>query len=187
MEHLTTLLSELITNLQVILSKWLDIEIGINPNCPYAGLKAEKYYDGSRGRPKYIIQSEQLIFLRDLRFLWTQIASLYGVSSRTIFNIRSEQGLLDGRTTVFIPISDNDLLEEVRSIKRIMPEAGQNMVRGFLEAQNIHVPMAGIRTCISQVDPINTVLRWATPRRRVYLVSYPNALWHIDGNHKLIW
>lgn len=47
----------------------------------------------------------------DLCFSWTQIASSYGVSSRTSSNIDSEKGLLDGQTTVFTPISDNDLWE----------------------------------------------------------------------------
>lgn len=68
-----------------------------------------------------------------------------------------------------------------------MPEAGQNIIRGLLQARNIYVPMTRIRECIIEVDPINTAMRWAQPRRRrVYSVPHPNSLWHIDGNHKLI-
>ena len=36
-------------------------------------------------------------------------------------------------------------------------------------------------------DPVNTAIRRSvTVRRRVYSVADPNALWHIDGHHKLI-
>lgn len=186
-EQLSSILFELIKDLQDILSKWLDMEVGINPDRPYVGLQAEKHHCGGRGRPKYIIQPEQLVFLRDIRFTWTRIASLYGISSRTLYNIRCELGLLRQSFDSFSQISDADLLEEVCVIKRVMPEAGQNIVRGSLEARNIHVQMTRIQNCISQVDPINTALRWAAPRkRRVYSVPHPNALWHIDGNHKLV-
>lgn len=48
-------------------------------------------------------------------------------------------------------------------------------------------PLLRLRECLSDLDPINSALQWASPiRRRVYSVTYPNALWHIDGNHKLI-
>ena len=37
------------------------------------------------------------------------------------------------------------------------------------------------------LDPEGTVKRWRnTIKRRVYSVSGPNALWHIDDNHKLM-
>jgi len=69
----------------------------------------------------------------------------------------------------------------------MMPEAGQNMVRGLLKAQNVNVTMARIRECILEVDPVNTALRYALPRtRRTYSVPHPNFIWHLDGNHKLI-
>ena len=36
------------------------------------------------------------------------------------------------------------------------------------------------------IDPVSGALRWASPiKRRVYSVPHPNALWHVDGNHKL--
>lgn len=40
---------------------------------------------------------------------------------------------------------------------------------------------------VHAVDPLDTVLHWRIPIiRRPYSVSGPNALWHIDGHHKLI-
>ena len=38
-----------------------------------------------------------------------------------------------------------------------------------------------------ELDPVGTALRWrGTICRRKYNVRGPNALWHIDGNHKMI-
>ena len=40
---------------------------------------------------------------------------------------------------------------------------------------------------IHRVDPENTAIRRSvTIRRRVYKVKGPNAVWHVDGHHKLI-
>ena len=89
--------------------------------------------------------------------------------------------------SAFTQISDEDLKHTIREIKLSLPECGQSMVRGILNSQGIYVPTTRIRECLAAVDPINTALRWATPiTRRVYSVPHPNALWHLDGNHKLI-
>ena len=38
-----------------------------------------------------------------------------------------------------------------------------------------------------RIDEAAVAMRWSQViRRRVYQVPGPNALWHIDGNHKLI-
>ena len=51
----------------------------------------------------------------------------------------------------------------------------------------IKVPRIRLRATIHNVDHENTVARRSTVvKRRVYSVSHPNAVWHIDGNHKLI-
>ncbi|KAG2097404.1 hypothetical protein BD769DRAFT_1304257, partial [Suillus cothurnatus] len=40
---------------------------------------------------------------------------------------------------------------------------------------------------IHHVDPLGTVLRQRTMiQQQQYKVSRPNALWHMDGHHKLI-
>ena len=68
-----------------------------------------------------------------------------------------------------------------------MPEIGYNMMRGVLRSRGVHVSIPRIQQCQHDVDPINTALRWAAPvSRRVYGVPYPNFIWHLDGNHKLV-
>ena len=49
------------------------------------------------------------------------------------------------------------------------------------------MPRARLRGSIHRVDPINTALRRSVAlRRRVYHYEGPNAVWHVDGNHKLV-
>ena len=174
-------------DLQKILERWVDIEVGIVPSIPSRGISLEKQYTGSCGRPKYVLRKEQVLFLRDLKFSWTQIASMYGICRRTLFNIHCELEMVGDEFRGFTCISDTQLMEEIKDIKVMMPETGQSMVKGLLQARGIHVSMVRVRNCVRQIDPINTALRWATPqRRRIYSVPHPNFLWHIDGNHKLI-
>ena len=84
-------------------------------------------------------------------------------------------------------ISDNDLDNIVRSFHRDFPKAGYRRVQSQLVLHNINVPQLRVRECLQRTDPEGVAMRWLflTPRA-VYCVSGPLALWHIDGNHKLI-
>ena len=54
-------------------------------------------------------------------------------------------------------------------------------------SQGIRVQRTRLRNSLKRVDPIGRGLRSITTiRRRVYNVRFPLALWHMDGNHKLI-
>lgn len=184
---LLSAVEDLTRSMHLIHDRWQDIEAGICLSCPSSGLCAEIQYSGERGRPKYIIKREQLVFFRELRFTWTKIASMFGISRRTMYNIRSELGLTESQFPRFSVISDNDLKSIVSDIKQGMPDIGQSMLKGALESRGIYIPTTRLRDCLSEVDPINTALRWSLPiNRRVYSVPHANALWHIDGNHKLI-
>ncbi len=75
----------------------------------------------------------------------------------------------------------------VSEIKCDFPDIGQTMLKGILDSRGIYVPTTRLRDCLSEVDPVNTALRWTLPiSRRVYSVPHANSLWHIDGNHKLV-
>ena len=100
------------------------------------------------------------------------------------YTMRCEYGLTDHE---FTDISKVELRACIERIVHTMPDAGQNMIKGIIRGEGIHVSVTRIREGISEVDPINTALRWAIPiSRREYSVPSPNAPWHIDGNHKLI-
>ncbi len=60
-------------------------------------------------------------------------------------------------------------------------------MQGHLLRLGVKVTRASLRTSIHNVDHDNTVSRRPnTIKRRIYSVPHPNALWHVDGNHKLI-
>ena len=60
-------------------------------------------------------------------------------------------------------------------------------ILGILKSQGIIVREHDLRESTQRRDPIGTSLCWfATVERRRYNVSSPLALWHLDGNHKLI-
>ena len=176
-------LQELLASLQVIYDRWRDAESGINFGVPGNGLRVEKE-QGYRGRPKYIIKQEQLIFLRELHLTWTKIAEMYGVSRRTMYNIRASIGLTGPAMSGFSDISDNDLQTLISEMKHELPHIGICMLKGILESRGCHVSTTRLRDCLSAMEPVNVLAR--PIRRRVYSVPYPNALWHLDGNHKLV-
>ena len=64
---------------------------------------------------------------------------------------------------------------------------GLKTIEGELLAQGICVQRHRFRSSVKRVDPVGRRLRaFANIRRRVYNVHSPLALWHLDGNHKLI-
>ena len=84
-------------------------------------------------------------------------------------------------------LSDRELDDIVRDIQTQFPTCGNRQMQGHLMSRGIR--MQQYRVCESQqrIDPSGSVLRRLTViRRRQYQVDGPSALWHIDGNHKLI-
>lgn len=67
------------------------------------------------------------------------------------------------------------------------PGIGIRMLQGHLRASGHRIQRERIRMSLLRIDPIRVVQRWQqTVKRRHYRVRSPLALWHIDGNHKLI-
>ena len=84
-------------------------------------------------------------------------------------------------------ISDSKLLRLVRDIQKSFPNCGYRMMDGHLRHRGTRVSQARIRSAMHNVDPEGVALRWRQAiKRRQYRVAGPLALWHIDGNHKLI-
>ena len=73
-----------------------------------------------RGRPHHVITQEQLEYLRAMKFSWTQISRLLGVSRMTVYRRRRDLGILqsdDGSS-----ISDSSLSSLLQHIRREMPK-----------------------------------------------------------------
>ena len=138
------------------------------------------------GRPSLIIEKEQIEFLRDLHFTWRGIARLLCISESTLSR-RRESLDINNEQRSWSDISDEQLESTVQDIRKVTPNIGERRLVGALRSRGIHIQRWRVRQCLRQVDPIGVALRWRPViYRRKYSVPTPNALWHIDGNHKLI-
>ena len=110
---------------------------------------------------------------------------MIGVSLSTICRRMSEYGL--SVAALYTNISDADLDQAVISLKHDYTNAGYRMMTGLLLQQGIRVHQSRLRKSMHRVDPCGISIRWQESiKRRQYSVTQPLALWHIDGNHKLI-
>lgn len=82
--------------------------------------------DRERGRPKFDITQEQLEYLSSMSFNWSQVARLLGVSRTTVYRRRIELGRLASNVT------DDQLREIIRDIRRNYPSLGESLARGML-------------------------------------------------------
>lgn len=86
-------------------------------------------------------------------------------------------------------IENNELDDLVKSISHEFPNCGYKTMRGHLFSRGIRVQENRVRESLRRTDPEGTAIRALQLRvthRRVYSVRGPLALWHLDGNHKLI-
>ena len=135
-------------------------------------------YTGHRGRPKFHVSKDQLVFLRTLSFSWTKIASLLGISRVTVYRHQRTYGLLAEGD--IIP-SDQMLRELLRHIRLDAPDLGQTLLLGRLRAMGYRVTRKRLREMVRAQDPLNTALRMpgGLTARMKYSVAGPNSLWHI--------
>lgn len=84
-------------------------------------------------------------------------------------------------------ISDSDLCETIGTLCSRNPNLGEKSIDGLLRAQGIIVQRHRIRDTLHVVDPEGVHYRLrGILHRRWYNIPSPNALWHVDGYHKLI-
>ena len=58
---------------------------------------------------------------------------------------------------------------------------------GELTRRGLVIQHARVRASMIRTDPEGTVRRWMDAIQKILQCLYgPNALWHIDGHHKLI-
>ena len=85
-------------------------------------------------------------------------------------------------------MAESDLDELLKNIKSENPNCGEVMIQGILIHKGIKIPREKLlRAAIHRVDHENTVQRQTSVIScRTYTSPHPNAVWHIDGNHKMI-
>ena len=109
------------------------------------------------------------------------LASMFGCSTCTV------ERRLQHLNISLRSYSDEELDSLVSQVTRCNPKCGEKSVTGRLKSVGILVQQERVRESLRRVDPNGGMSRFATVfHRRVYAVHSPNALWHIDGYHKLI-
>ena len=140
---------------------------------------------GGLGLPKLDVSVEQLEHLLNIGLNCPSIASLLGVSLRTIRRRMSEFGLSVRARYTTLSNSQFDYI--VEEIKYLFPTCGYRMLSGHLRSHGVVVTQQRVRDSLNRVDPYGSAVRWTTAiQRRRYHVAGPLSLWHIDGNYKLI-
>ena len=138
-----------------------------------------------RGRPMISVTSSQVLFYLEHGCKINDIASLFGCSRRTIERCLQEVGVSVRKS--YSQISDGALCQKVHGIIARNPRVGEKTVDGYLRAEKIVVQRQHIRDALHSVDPMGSQRRLRRAlNRREYHVEHPNALWHVDGYHKLI-
>lgn len=154
-----------------------------------SGNKPHLLYTATVGRPSFKIPIETLDYLIQQRFTVKQIASLLGVSEKTINNRMKEYGL--SIRASYTTISDDELDVLVKSVTSEFPNIGHKSISGHLAAKGHRVQQDRVMASVRRVDPVGVLVRnlfFRTHRikRRQYYVPAPMALWHVDSYHKLI-
>ena len=149
------------------------------------GYQSPLLNDGNTGRPKFNIPPTQLEFFLANGFTGTAIAAMLGVSLRTVRRRIAEHGLL--KNVFRSAITDAELDDVVNNIMEQFPNIGYSRLEGELRRRNILIPRVRCRETLRKLDPVGVVVRLRSLcYRRKYSVYGPLALWHVDGNHKLI-
>lgn len=141
--------------------------------------------DVGLGRPRFEVLREQLVYLIEHGFSCVQISEMMGVSLRTVRRRMSEYGLSIRQT--YSALGDDELIQLLRNHLENFPTCGYRLADGWLRQKGYRIQESRIREAMRRIDPLGVASRWFTTiQRRTYSVYGPQALWHLDGNHKLI-
>lgn len=140
---------------------------------------------GKRGRPRKIVSESFLreAFKSGRNISISRVATSLGVHRNSVKNYMKLYNVVK---KPYSSIADPLLDSMVKCFKDSHPNAGIRYIRGFFLHQGIRVQRSRILAALSRVDSVaKVVLRNKTIKRREYKSARPNALWHMDGHHKL--
>lgn len=137
-----------------------------------------------KGRPPFNPVVEHMEYLQAMGYTYDAMASLYGRSTKTIQRWCRTQGT--GKRSRQ-QASDAELRHCVQQLTAgIGASWGWRMVHGHVISTGLKATTRRVRQMLATINPHATVIRQQQLiQRRVYRVSGPNALWHVDGHHKL--
>ena len=140
---------------------------------------------GKRGRPRKVISES---FLREAfkpgrNISVSKLASAIEVHPNSVHYYMK---LYKIERPPFSVVSDEALDSIIQQYKDSHPNTGIRYIRGFLFQQGMRVQRDRVEASLGRVNDIGkVVLRNKIIKRREYKSARPNALWHVDGHHKL--
>ena len=186
---LLTILEQSIYLLQNVVDRLWEFNASLSvdeqTHASLSGYTPTVIFSGAAGRPKICLTREILEYFIGNGFSATQVAMLTHVSLSTVRRRMSEFGL--SIRSLYSDIHDSDLDRVVVTVLGQHPHFGYRLMRGYLAALGYHLQQSHVREAMIRVDPVGVLSRrHGTIVRRTYSVPTPNALWHIDGYHRLI-
>lgn len=87
----------------------------------------------------------------------------------------------------YSPLTNAELNHIITQFKANRPESSVHYVIGYLQRQGYRVQFHRVLHSLRCLDHLGQILwSYRIKKRGKYYVKRPNALWHIDGHHKLI-
>lgn len=142
-------------------------------------------HTGKRGRPRKIIADSLLrdAFAPHRNISVPKLAKVLRINRNTINKARKALGIRRD----FSQWTDEELDSVVQQIRKEKPSVGLKFIWSRLRWNGAKIQRERVRKSMRRNDPIGVELRGRKAlRRRNYVVAGPDALWHMDGYHKLI-
>jgi len=134
---------------------------------------------GGPGHPRYVIEEDQIRFLREMHFPWKTIADLLGVSESTLRRRRLMYGMTDHEESSWTQISDSDLERIVQEIQELTPNIGQARLLGALRSRGLNIQRWRVRNCLRTLDPVGTfTLAFSNLQKKVQCSNSKRPLAH---------
>lgn len=173
---------------------------------PSSSMDPPVIHTGKPGRPRAVIDKQQLSVLSQGRATNNDVAKAFGISPSTVRRRKLEYNLSeagppvytsaqspDGSTTrIYRPgvcsslskLTDDQLDALVLQCYQQFPTFGRTLIDGYLLDKGERVPRRRVMESYRRV--VGLPVRAFGERRlwrRTYHVPGPNSLWHHDGNH----
>lgn len=111
--------------------------IGSELQAPDQSFQSDKVFTGGRGRPRYNITRQQLEYFKHYGFNAVEMADLLGVSEATLLRRLQESDLPLSES--FTAMSDEELDEVVKDIKKDFCQSGYRMVLDVLRSRGYRI------------------------------------------------
>ena len=111
-------INDLLTILHSYLEHFTEMVMHLEDRACDVHISTPLFYTGRPGRPPFMISKSQIELLTELGYRYAKIATMFGVSERTLLRRREEYGLPVGQS--YSNISDEELDTIVQSVYQVM-------------------------------------------------------------------